>query len=347
MSIISFDRVSRSWGAFQAVKELSFSVEKGEFLVLLGPSGCGKSTTLRLIAGLEEATGGTIEISGKDVTTAPPKDRGLSMVFQSYALFPHLSVAENIQFGLKVRKVPTKEREEKLRWAADLVGLSDYLDRKPSQLSGGQRQRVALARAVVADNPICLMDEPLSNLDAALRHSMRREIRDLQQRLGLTLVYVTHDQVEAMAMADRVILLRDGRIEQQGRPEELYQAPSSNFVARFIGLPPMNLMPDLFTNQSDLLVGVRPEHISLAGNEEQGCSAVIESAEYHGADSVVTARIGDHSVQVKMAGRQLPGTHLPNVGESVSLCWRQEDQHLFSRDSGQRLELQQPCPWET
>src|SRR5512146_2165997 len=211
-------------------------------LVLLGPSGCGKSTTLRLIAGLEAATAGRIAIGGVDVTDRPPAERRISMVFQSYALFPHLSVAENIVFGLKVRGLPKAEREARLAHVAELVGLSEQLGRKPSQLSGGQRQRVALARAVIAENRICLMDEPLSNLDAQLRHGMRVEIRALQQRLGMTVVYVTHDQVEAMSMADRVVLIREGRIEQEGTPEELYAKPATMFAARFIGTPGMNLV---------------------------------------------------------------------------------------------------------
>src|SRR5262249_23646335 len=187
------------------------------------------STTLRLIAGLEEPTDGRIEIAGRDVTKVPPSDRRISMVFQSYALFPHLNVAENIVFGLKVRKVARAERDERLKRVADLVNLTPYLERKPGQLSGGQRQRVALARAIVAEQPVCLMDEPLSNLDAQLRHEMRLEIRALQQRLGMTMVYVTHDQIEAMTMADRVILMRDGEIEQIGPPGELYKAPASTF----------------------------------------------------------------------------------------------------------------------
>src|SRR6185369_1006388 len=233
----------RSWGATRAVADVSFEAAAGKMVVLLGPSGCGKSTTLRLIAGLEQVSGGRITIGGLDVTNLPPAARHLSMVFQSYALFPHLSVAENIVFGLRVRRVPAAERAAKLSRVADLLGLGGLLARKPGQLSGGQQQRVALGRAIIAEAPVCLMDEPLSNLDAQLRAGMRSEIRGLQRKLGIAMVYVTHDQVEAMSMADRVVLLNAGRIEQNGTPVELYETPANAFVARFIGTPPMNLLP--------------------------------------------------------------------------------------------------------
>ena len=216
MSTIELAGVTKAWGGTVAVDDVSFTVEEGSFVVLLGPSGCGKSTTLRMIAGLETVSAGRVLIAGRDVTDMPPSERNISMVFQSYALFPHLDVAENIVFGLKVRKPPAAERNDRLARVAEIVGLSELLDRRAAQLSGGQRQRVALARAIIAENPICLMDEPLSNLDAKLRHDMRGEIRSLQQRLGMTVVYVTHDQSEAMSMADKVILLRDGRIAAAG-----------------------------------------------------------------------------------------------------------------------------------
>jgi sn-glycerol 3-phosphate transport system ATP-binding protein len=223
MSAIKLDRVVKSWGSARAVDGISLDADEGSLLVLLGPSGCGKSTTLRLIAGLEQPDSGTVTIGGADVTHLTPAQRKIAMVFQSYALFPHLSVAENIVFGLRVRRVSRAERDWRLKRVADIVGLAQLLDRKPSQLSGGQRQRVALGRAIIAEARLCLMDEPLSNLDAKLRHEMRTEIRALQQRLGMTMVYVTHDQTEAMTMADRVVLMRDGRIEQNGPPEQLYR----------------------------------------------------------------------------------------------------------------------------
>ena len=240
---IELEKVSKSWGDVQAVDQVSFTAPAGELLVVLGPSGCGKSTVLRLIAGLETVSAGAIRIEGKDVTGLPPAKRNLSMVFQSYALFPHLSVAENIVFGLKVRKLAAAERQRRLERAMELLGLQGLLLRKPAELSGGQRQRVALGRAIVSEAPVCLMDEPLSNLDAKLRHEMRREIRTLQQRLGITMIYVTHDQVEAMTMADKIVLLNAGRVEQFAPPEELYARPATVFAAGFIGTPPMNLLP--------------------------------------------------------------------------------------------------------
>ena len=284
MSEITVNHVVKVWGETRAVDDVSFSAEGSRFLVLLGPSGCGKSTTLRLIAGLEEPTAGTIAIAGRDVTHTPPAERQISMVFQSYALFPHLDVAENIMFGLKVRRVAAAERRQRLARVAELVGLGQFLNRKPAQLSGGQRQRVALARAIVAENPILLMDEPLSNLDAQLRHDMRVEIRALQKRLGITVVYVTHDQIEAMSMADQVILMREGRIEQAGTPATLYAQPLTLFAARFIGTPPMNILPladgpngavvagsdgpaVMQGHGSGFCLGVRPEDIRLSSHE--------------------------------------------------------------------------------
>ena len=249
MSAISLRGVSKAWGATRAVDGLSFEAPAGRFVVLLGPSGCGKSTTLRLIAGLEEVSGGQIFIGDADVTALPPARRGIAMVFQSYALFPHLSVAENIVFGLKVRGVGQEDRARRLARVAELLGLERLLERKPSQLSGGQQQRVALGRAIIAEAPVCLMDEPLSNLDAQLRHEMRREIRLLQRKLGITMVYVTHDQVEAMTMADRIVVLRDGRIEQVGSPLELYDNPANVFVAEFIGA--VNTLKGTVVEQTD------------------------------------------------------------------------------------------------
>ena len=345
---IALERVSKHWGGTRAVDDVSFEVPPHRFVVLLGPSGCGKSTTLRLIAGLEEVTSGGIFIHGADVTALPPSSRRLSMVFQSYALFPHLSVAENIVFGLKVRRVDPTERRERLGRVAALVGLSDLLERKPAQLSGGQRQRVALARAIIAEHPICLMDEPLSNLDARLRHDMRIEIHALQRRLGMTVVYVTHDQVEAMSMADHIILMRDGRIEQEGEPEELYSRPVSTFAAGFIGTPPMNLL-DLVDGAggatiagggdravvhgggAGLKLGVRPEDIRLSATT--GVPARLVNAEYLGADTIVTARIGTQSLLVRVSGRVRVDAEQP-----VYLGWRSPDVHVFDTRSGSRME---------
>jgi sn-glycerol 3-phosphate transport system ATP-binding protein len=350
MSEIVLEGVSKHYGAVRAVDGVSFHAAAGKFLVLLGPSGCGKSTVLRLIAGLEDVTRGKILIAGRDVTRLDPEKRRISMVFQSYALFPHLSVAENIVFGLKVRRTPPAERNERLARVAELVGLTEQMARKPSQLSGGQRQRVALARAVVAENRICLMDEPLSNLDAQLRHGMRVEIRALQQRLGMTVVYVTHDQVEAMSMADRVILMRQGRIEQEGSPEELYARPASVFAARFIGTPPMNIValadgarggvirgaPEaavLPGRGAGRMLGVRPEHVMLVA--DGGVPGTVSSAEYHGADTVLTVRVGEESLHVRTPGRVPLGE-----GAAVRLGWKPEEMHVFDAASGMRQQAE-------
>jgi sn-glycerol 3-phosphate transport system ATP-binding protein len=345
MSEIVLEKVSKRFGGVKAVDEVSFRAEKGKFVVLLGPSGCGKSTLLRLVAGLEEVSEGKIFIEGRDVTALDPTKRKLSMVFQSYALFPHLTVAENIVFGLKVRRTAAPERAKRLERVAELVGLAGHLERKPQQLSGGQRQRVALARAIVSENPICLMDEPLSNLDAQLRHEMRVEIRALQQRLGMTVVYVTHDQVEAMSMADHVILLREGHIEQEGSPAELYAKPATTFAARFIGTPAMNLValadgprgavirgdgePVLPGRGAGLTLGIRPEHIQLVN--EGGVPGAVISAEYHGADTVVTARVGEEQLLVRA-----PGQVALAAGSQVRLGWEPGAVHIFDAQNGLR-----------
>ena len=265
----------KQWDTFRAVDDVSFEVLEGTLTVLLGPSGCGKSTILRLVAGLETADSGQVLIGNDDVTSRDPAKRGVSMVFQSYALFPHLSVRENILFGLKVRRVAPTEQLRRLETAARMVGLEALLDRKPANLSGGQRQRVALARTIVANQPVCLMDEPLSNLDAKLRAEMRDEIHALQRKLNLTMIYVTHDQTEAMSMADQVVLLNHGQIEQMAAPADLYEKPATIFAAQFLGMPPMNVLPvnafDLSSTiplgelgiSSGWSLGVRPEHIRL------------------------------------------------------------------------------------
>ena len=323
VSSIRLENVSKHWGESRALEGISFEAPAGSFVVLLGPSGCGKSTTLRIIAGLDTPTAGTVRIGERDVTHLPPAERGLAMVFQSYALFPHLTVAENIVFGLRVRKVP--DRDAKLKRAADMLGLEKLLDRKPSQLSGGQQQRVALGRAIVAEAPICLMDEPLSNLDAQLRGEMRREIRGLQQRLGITMVYVTHDQTEAMTMADRVVLLRGGRIEQVGSPEDLYARPATAFTASFIGAPPMNLMK---LNGAAVVTGVRPEDMRLGAD---GLAAKVDSVEYLGADSLVATTVGNQQILVRV-----PGRASVRPADSVRLAWDRAHEHHFDAQTGER-----------
>ncbi len=346
MSEITLERVSKHWGQIRAVDDVSFTADEGRFLVLLGPSGCGKSTTLRLVAGLEQVTSGRIFINDTEVTDLAPAKRRISMVFQSYALFPHLDVAENILFGLKVRRVVRAERDARLDRVATMVGLSELLDRRPSELSGGQRQRVALARAVIAENLVCLMDEPLSNLDAQLRQDMRVEIRALQRRLGMTVVYVTHDQVEAMSMADKIILMRDGRVEQKGTPEALYDCPATIFAARFIGTPPMNLV-DLADGRDGAVIageagtavaegageghklGIRPEHISLT--DSGGIAVELLSSDYLGADSILTTRVGSQSLLVRV-----PGRVKVDAGRPARLNWRPEMVHLFDAATGRR-----------
>jgi sn-glycerol 3-phosphate transport system ATP-binding protein len=329
MAQVSLAALTKVWTGPPAVNDVSFVVQQGQLVAILGPSGCGKSTILRLIAGLEEPTSGTIEIAGRDVTKLSPSDRRIAMVFQSYALFPHLSVAENIVFGLKVRRVGRAERDARLKSVAEIVELSPYLDRKPAQLSGGQRQRVALARAIIAEQPVCLMDEPLSNLDAQLRHEMRVEIRALQQRLGMTMVYVTHDQTEAMTMADQVILMKGGQIEQAGAPAELYNHPQTTFVASFIGAPPMNLV-----REGELTRGVRPEHVRLG---EGGGGAItrrgaVTSVEYLGADTVVSLTTQD----ANRIAMRLAGASPIRMGDALAVHWAEADECRFD-SAGRRV----------
>jgi sn-glycerol 3-phosphate transport system ATP-binding protein len=360
MSAIAADHVSKVWatgeGLVRAVDDASFAFDKGTLNVLLGPSGCGKSTTLRLIAGLEACDAGRILIGQRDVTSLPPAARSIAMVFQSYALFPHLSVAENILFGLRVRKTPPAERDRRLARVADLLGLAPLLARKPSQLSGGQQQRVALGRAIIAQAPVCLMDEPLSNLDAQLRAGMRLEIRALQRKLGITMVYVTHDQVEAMSMADRVVLLNAGRVEQNGTPVELYESPANVFVARFIGTPPMNVLPLVRIADGAAIagtegpvvlpaecaggtLGIRPEHIALAF--ERGVRTGVEHVEYLGGDSLITCAIGNHSIAVRVQG-----SVALRPGDAAWLTWTPGAQHFFDT-SGARAHVPVARPAET
>ena len=327
MTAIALEHVSKLWGTTAAVDDASFTAPAGSFVVLLGPSGCGKSTTLRMVAGLDEPSTGRILIDGRDVTQLPPARRRIAMVFQSYALFPHLNVRENILFGLRVRKEPAREFDRRLARVAGLLGLSQLLDRKPGQLSGGQQQRVALGRAIIAETPVCLMDEPLSNLDAQLRHEMRREIRGLQQKLGITMVYVTHDQTEAMSMADQVVLLNAGRIEQDATPAELYARPATVFAARFIGTPPMNVID--CPGRPELKLGVRPEHVRLVAGS--GLPAVVQAAEYMGADTVLTCAAGEGTIAAR-----LPGRHDLAAGALVRLAWSDTDRHFFDAATGQR-----------
>ena len=285
MARITLEGVKKSFGSHDIIKGADLEIDDGSFVVFVGPSGCGKTTLLRLIAGLEDVTGGRILIDGADVTDTPPARRGLSMVFQSYALYPHMSVRGNIAFGLKMAGRPKAEIEEKVNRAAEILNLTSYLDRKPRELSGGQRQRVAIGRAIVREPKAFLFDEPLSNLDAALRVQMRLEVTRLQRQLDTTAIYVTHDQVEAMTMADRIVVLNAGRIEQYGTPLELYERPANLFVAGFIGSPRMNFVSGKAAEpHGAATIGVRPEHVA-AGREGEGWAGTVSVAEHLGSDT--------------------------------------------------------------
>lgn len=333
---VSLHSVSKHWGNTLSLDDVDLEIPEGKFTAILGPSGCGKSTTLRVIAGLEPVTAGQVLIGGVDVTHQPPAKRNLSMVFQSYALFPHLSVAENIIFGLRVEKLPKAERQSRLRHVADLLELTPYLERKPAALSGGQQQRVALGRAVISRRPVCLMDEPLSNLDARLRDEMRREIRALQRALGFTMVYVTHDQTEAITMADQVVLMNAGRIEQVAAPQDIYRKPATPFAARFIGTPPMNLLgAQAFGSQlnfsADLAVGIRPETLHI--NPNGPVSGQVKSVEFLGADTLVELTCGAQTLLAKLSG-----SHAFALGDTLHLSVAASDIHLFDTQNDVRIE---------
>ena len=341
MNYIQLKDVSKYWGTTKAVENLNIEIKKGEFVIFLGPSGCGKSTTLRLIAGLEEVSSGQIEIDGKNVNNTDPANRNVSMVFQSYALFPHLNVAENIIFGLKVRKVEKNERNSRLVKVAEIVGLEDLLKRKPSELSGGQRQRVALARAIISDNPICLMDEPLSNLDAKLRHQMRVEIRELQKKLGITMIYVTHDQTEAMSMADKIVLMNEGHIVQQGKPKELFENPSHMFTAKFLGNPPMNIIETEHDgeshfinhkgekidfrqdNKKDLVFGLRPEDIQVS---DKGIKCHVNFLDYQGSETIINTTLGTHEINIKTDSKKTD-----DLNQEIHIKWNTKDIKVFEK----------------
>ena len=315
MAPIAFEHVTKKFDDSTAVDDLTIEVADGEFLVLVGPSGCGKTTALRMLAGLEDISSGRILIGDRVVNNVAPGARDVAMVFQSYALYPHMTVYDNLAFSLRNQRQPKSEIERRVSSAADVLELGEYLRRKPKQLSGGQRQRVALGRAIVREPAAFLMDEPLSNLDAALRVQTRAEILKLQQRLRTTTIYVTHDQVEAMTMGDRIAVMSRGVLQQIGSPEELYTRPANTFVAKFIGSPSMNLLPSsaLGLGGSGPLAGFRPEHVEL-GNTRSGAvhyEATVEVVEYLGDEQLAHARLGDHDVLVKLpveprleAGRQ-------------------------------------------
>ncbi len=357
MAEVQLRGVAKSFGDVSVIKGVDLDVADGEFCVFVGPSGCGKSTLLRLIAGLEEISAGTLAIGGRPMTRVAPANRGVAMVFQSYALYPHMTVAENITFGLRMANAPKPEVERRLKKAADMLQLGPYLARKPSQLSGGQRQRVAIGRAVVREPEVFLFDEPLSNLDAALRVATRIEIGKLHAELGATMIYVTHDQVEAMTMADKIVVLNAGRVEQVGSPLELYHRPQSRFVAGFIGSPTMNFLPvplrpadggaaatlpggrDLalpgagFSGQASAVLGVRPEHLRVGEEGDAVLGATVRLAEHLGAETMLYADLdGAGEIVVRADGltRLKAGDRVP-VAVSAASC------HLFDAGDGRVL----------
>ncbi len=357
MATVSFQNVEKAFGSTKVIHGIGFDIHDGEFVVLVGPSGCGKSTLLRMLAGLEEITGGTIAIDGKVVNDVESKDRDIAMVFQSYALYPHMTVAENMAFSLKLRKADAKVMEERVAHASRILNLDPYLKRFPRELSGGQRQRVAMGRAIVRDPKVFLFDEPLSNLDAKLRVAMRAEIKALHQRLKTTTVYVTHDQVEAMTMADRIVVMHDGRIEQIGTPLELYDHPDNLFVAQFIGSPAMNvlngkvgrtggssyveasgglkwpLQPVPAADGQAVAYGIRPSDLALAGAGADGAvPAEIVVVEPTGAETELLIQAGDTQLILVTHGR--PDV---NPGDRIGLAIDPAKVHVFDQASGARL----------
>ncbi|HET6299757.1 MAG TPA: sn-glycerol-3-phosphate ABC transporter ATP-binding protein UgpC [Kribbella sp.] len=357
MATVSFKSATRVYPGTEApaVDKLNLEIEDGEFMVLVGPSGCGKSTSLRMLAGLEEVNEGSIYIGDRDVTHRPPKERDIAMVFQNYALYPHMSVADNMGFALKMQGVSKEDRAKRVMEAAKLLGLEDYLDRKPKALSGGQRQRVAMGRAIVRNPQVFLMDEPLSNLDAKLRVQTRTQIAELQQRLGVTTVYVTHDQVEAMTMGDRVAVLKDGLLQQVDTPLNLYDAPKNKFVAGFIGSPAMNLLDaDLVDggaklgdyivpverailakagNDKTLTLGVRPEAFKVSDNGLPVKVAVIEEL---GADAFLYGT-AEHNSEHQQIVARIDARMKVEKGSTIHLAAEPDKLHLFSTSTEERL----------
>ena len=337
MAQLQLSNLRKSFGPVQVIKGLDLGIADGEFVVFVGPSGCGKSTTLRMIAGLEDATSGTIALDGRDVTLARPADRGIAMVFQSYALFPHMTVADNIGFGLQLQRLDRTVVAARVAEVAETLHLTPLLARYPRELSGGQRQRVAIGRAIIRNPKVFLFDEPLSNLDAALRVQMRLEIARLHQRLRATMVYVTHDQVEAMTLADRIVVFNDGRIEQVGKPMELYEHPVNRFVAGFIGAPAMNFLPvrlgggrvdspglapvaALPGKASAVELGLRPEHLAVASGPEADIRGEVELVERLGAETYAHVRVPGQPAGLTL---RLPGEtdHRPGAPIAITVDW--------------------------
>jgi ABC-type sugar transport system ATPase subunit len=340
MSGLVLEGVHAAYDGREVLRGIDLTALPDELLVILGPSGSGKSTLLRVVAGLEPVTAGRVLIGGKDVTGASPGRRNVSMVFQSYALFPHLTAMDNIVFGLEVRDVPRPEARDRARQAAMLAGCAELLDRRPGQLSGGERQRVALARALVREPDVFLLDEPLSNLDAELRLQTRAELKALHARVGSTMVHVTHDQMEALVLGDRVAVLRDGMLEQVGTPEEIWAAPATRFVARFVGSPAMNFLPAdgplrpdglVVGNARPLEIGVRPDALRLG---DVGAVASVERVEVAGSDAHVYLGLDGYSIVARV-----PAATRPSAGDGVRVTAAGQDVHLFDADTGRRVTL--------
>ena len=349
MASVTVKNVKKNYGTLEVVHGINLKIEDGAFVVLLGPSGCGKSTLLRMIAGLESVTAGDIEIEGRRVNDVHPKDRNIAMVFQNYALYAHMKVRDNMSFSLKLAKRPQSEIDEKVKWAAKILNLEPYLDRYPKELSGGQRQRVAMGRAIVRNPAVFLFDEPLSNLDAKLRVQMRTEIKELHERLKTTTVYVTHDQIEAMTMADKIVILRDGYIEQEGSPLDVYDRPANLFVAEFIGSPSMNLLKGEVTAEGvrlqdgtllplpkvhkgrlgqKVVYGIRPEHLALGA----GTPATVNVVEPTGPEMHIYAEMGGQEVCAITPERLALARD-----EKIQLSPRLDKVHLFDAESGKAL----------
>ena len=349
MATIKLEDLVKTYGDIEVLHNLNGNIQDGEFVVVVGPSGCGKSTLLRMIAGLEKITSGKISIGDKTVNDLEPADRDIAMVFQNYALYPHMSVRQNMGYGLKIRKIEKQEIERRVLEAAEILGISEYLDRKPRQLSGGQRQRVAMGRAIVRDPQVFLFDEPLSNLDAKLRVQMRLEIRKLQKRLNVTSIYVTHDQVEAMTLGDRLMVLNDGVVEQFGTPIELYDHPETIFVAGFIGSPSMNFIPADCSEKSISLcngkkikkslkhkgkvsIGIRPEH--LEEDKKGNIRIVIQMVEQLGSNSLLHGTLEDTDIEIVAS---LSGHVTAEAGSIVSFSAKETNIHVFNPDTEKRL----------
>jgi len=355
MAQVHLRDVVKKYGPLEVVHSINLDIADGEFVVLVGPSGCGKSTTLRMVAGLEGISGGEVKIGGRVVNDLPPRERNISMVFQNYALYPHMNNFDNMAYGLRNRGYSKTDIESKVREAARILQLEDHLERKPRQLSGGQRQRVAMGRAIVRQPKVFLFDEPLSNLDAKLRVDMRLEIKNLQQRLGITSVYVTHDQVEAMTLADRLIVMNGGVAEQIGTPIDIYEKPATKFVAGFIGSPAMNFLTAKVSDDCKHVIvgdgvmldidhdvaggqavtaGIRPEHLSLANNGDGHINAVVRMVESLGAETLVYLDFGSGADNVTL---RLQGTHQFTKNDALSLTVQADKIHLFDIETGKRI----------